>query len=595
MASISVSANPTTVDPSGTSSISGTYSLGVGETYTSLTITTNGGSLSNKSVSNGSFSATWTAPSTPGGRKFVLASLSYRDSSNDVQIRTDSVYINIRDSSTDVAPDVTSVTASKTSINTGESITVSATVTGSPTPSVAWSGGGSFGNSDSRRTSWSSSSSGTFTLTITATNIAGSDSGSVTVTVSASTGTAPTVTNVSATDTSITVGESITVSATVTGSPTPTVSWSGGGSFGSSSSSSSTWSASSAGSYTLTITATNSVGTDSGSVSVTVSATPPTPTVPSVTDITRSVGGAISVGQTVTLTATVTGSPTPSVQWSGSGTFGSPNSKSTTWSSSTAGDFIITCTAANSAGSGSRTIGLPVRALAAPTITSLNAYEQGGGGSPITSTTKDSTISLQAVVTGQPFPTGSWTATGGTLGNTGSGSLTPTWTATAVGSFTITVTATNSQGSASKSITITVTAPIAPSITSLTVTPTSAATGPDGRVYSSCILQTQLQYHGAAPPAEEHLPILVLRLSRNGLRAVRGHLPSKRRRQMPIVLSRKLLLSRSQLLPRRQSVICPRQDDNRTERGNYCKRNSNRSTHTINKLDEPLRFPLLRR
>ncbi len=166
-----------------------------------------------------------------------------------------------------VAPNITSFTATPSTINEGDSSTLAWTVTGSPTSLTIDQGVGPVTGSSTSVTPTT-----TTTYTLTATNAQGSDTATVTVTVSAAP-VAPTITSFTATPSTINEGDSSTLAWTVTGSPTPTLSINQGVGTVTGSSTSVTPTTTT----TYTLTATNSEGNATEDVTVTV--TPLTATI----------------------------------------------------------------------------------------------------------------------------------------------------------------------------------------------------------------------------------------------------------------------------------------------------------------------------
>lgn len=164
-------------------------------------------------------------------------------------------------------PPLITISASPTTIGTGNSSTLSWSVTNSPTSCTAsgsWSGGK--GSSGTQSTGVLGTA-GAYTYTLACSNGAGSDTKSTTVTVID-----PPVVTVTVNPTSITTGSSANLSWNATGSPS---SCTAGGSWSGTKAASggpvTTGTMSTAGTYIYSLSCTNAGGTGSGQASLTVS------------------------------------------------------------------------------------------------------------------------------------------------------------------------------------------------------------------------------------------------------------------------------------------------------------------------------------
>jgi|GEM_PF-3001336 len=176
--------------------------------------------------------------------------------------------------------------------------------------------------------------------------------------------------------------------------------------------------------------------------------------------------GTVSVGDSVTFTASVTPLTDTSVTWTKSnGAFGTQTATTTVWSSSTPGTFTVTATSAVALGrSGFAT----VTVVAAPTTPMITVLANATTG----------TTGLTASIPAQAGSTYVWTITGGTI-TAGQGTTSITFTAGANGSLSLGCTVTNPAGKASTPGTATVAVVPAPTTPVITA-PASAAEGAAG-------------------------------------------------------------------------------------------------------------------
>ena len=165
------------------------------------------------------------------------------------------------------APVIDSISCSPSSLNVGDDVTCTATLSGGTPSSYAWIGGDSSTSSASYSTSFGTAGSKTVSLTVR--NEAGSDSGSTTVTVQTPVA-APVIDSVSCSPSSPSVGDSVTCTATLSGGTPDSYAWSGGDSSGSSASYSTSFSTS--GSKTVSLTVTNTAGSATETLLLTVAA-----------------------------------------------------------------------------------------------------------------------------------------------------------------------------------------------------------------------------------------------------------------------------------------------------------------------------------
>ena len=166
------------------------------------------------------------------------------------------------------APVIDSISCSPSSLNVGDDVTCTASLSGGTPSSYAWIGGDSSTSSASYSTSFGTAGSKTVSLTVR--NEAGSDSGSTTVTVQTPVA-APVIDSVSCSPSSPSVGDSVTCTATLSGGTPDSYAWSGGDSGGSSASYSTSFSTSGSKTVSLTVTNTGGSATQTASVSVAAS------------------------------------------------------------------------------------------------------------------------------------------------------------------------------------------------------------------------------------------------------------------------------------------------------------------------------------
>ncbi|GAA4467369.1 hypothetical protein GCM10023093_23170 [Nemorincola caseinilytica] len=342
-------------------------------------------------------------------------------------------------------PTITSISASSSIVCIGAPLTLTAvgtTGTGSPT-SFSWGGPNSFSAATATGstgfTATTAAESGVYSVTVTypGTGCTSMPATSGTIDVNA----VPTVADVTADNNTLCVGTALTLTAgAVTGTGTPSYNWSGPNSY------SATTSANSA-VFTATTTAASGVytlvvtypGTGCSSSQVTTSPAVTVNALPTVASI-DATPGTLCVGETISLSAgAVTGTGTPTYNWSG------PNSYSTTTSGNST-SFATSTTAASGVyslsvtypGAGCTSAGVASSAItvnAVPSIADITA-----------STDLICTGTLLTLTAGTPSGTGSitsynWTGPNSysTTTSSGSTSFTPGTTA-ATGNYSLSVT-----------------------------------------------------------------------------------------------------------------------------------------------------------
>ncbi len=226
-------------------------------------------------------------------------------------------------SGTPAAPVITSFTSNPSSIQAGQSATLSWSVTGATTLSIS-------GIGTVTGTSTTVSPSTTTTYTLTATNSGGSSTATTTVTVSAT----PTITvSVSPSSASVATGGTQTFTATVTGTTNQSVTWTATG--GTITSAGVFTAGTTAGSFTVKATSVQDT-TKSGTASVTITA--PQPITVSVAPLNPT----LFANGTQQFTATVSNAQNTAVNWSATG--GTISSTGLYTAGATTGTFTVTAT-----------------------------------------------------------------------------------------------------------------------------------------------------------------------------------------------------------------------------------------------------------
>jgi chitodextrinase len=356
------------------------------------------------------------------------------------------------------APSIASFTASPTSIVSGNSSTLSWSVSGNPTPTLSISGVGTVTG-----TSVAVSPTATTTYTLTATSSAGSATAQVTVTVTPAT-VAPTIASFTASPTSIVSGNTSTLSWSASGNPTPTLSINNGVGtvIGTSVAVSPT------ATTTYTLTATNSAGNKTAQVTVTVT---PATVAPTIVSFTASPTSIVS-GKSSTLSWSVSGNPTPTLSINnGVGTV-----SGTSVSVSPTATTTYTITATSSAGTATAQLTVTVTAATAGPSVPTGLTATATSTSQISLSWTVSTDNAGATITGYHlFRNGTQSATAGTWPAYTITGLTPSTT------YTFTVAAVDSAGNVSgqsaSAIATTQGPTAAPTIASLTASPATISSG----------------------------------------------------------------------------------------------------------------------
>ena len=370
-------------------------------------------------------------------------------------------------------PAIDAINCSSASPAVDESVTCTATLSGGAPDSWTWSGGSDNGDGDSYTTSFSEA--GEHTVSLTVANSAGSDTESTTVSVSVEeTLQAPLIDGINCIPSSPAVGEAITCIAGLSGGAPESYEWRAGSSSGGGETH--TTSFSKAGEYTVSLTVANSAGSDTESTTLTVaeSAEQPAVQAPIISNINCS-PPAPAVNEEITCTAALSGDAPESRAWSGGSSSGSGETYTTSFNGT--GEYTVSLTVTNSAGSDTESTTLTVAesaeqpAVQAPIISSINC-------SPPAPAVNEE-ITCTATLSGDALE--SWAWSGGS--SSGSGE-TYTTSFSETGEHAVSLTVTNAAGSDTDSITISVEPPAvqAPIIDSINCTRTRVTVNPFGEV-----------------------------------------------------------------------------------------------------------------
>jgi hypothetical protein len=358
----------------------------------------------------------------------------------------------------------------------GTSPTLAPTITGVPTPTYQWQTNGvNIGGATSATLPLSNVqySQNGYVYSLIASNLVGLVTNSMTLTVIV----APSITGLG--NQSASIGDTVSISPTVSGVPTPTYQWQVGGVnltdgadvngstiSGSQTSSLSIANAQAADSGTYSLIASNSAGIVTNSMVLTVSGGNVLPF------ITGPVNQTVGQGSNATFTASVSGLPTPTIQWldqTGTPITGANNSTLTlTNVSYSQNGYVYSIVASNVVGSVTNSATLTV--IVPPVITSQPASVVA---------TNTQSVSFTVAATGVPAPKYQWYRNGSAVSSVANSTATnATFTISAVApsdnNSTYYVLISNAAGS-TNSATVSLTVNSAMSAT--TFTPANAATG----------------------------------------------------------------------------------------------------------------------
>ena len=403
------------------------------------TATVSGGAPASYAWSGGSSSgsgATYTASFSEAGEHTVSLTVT-NSAGSDTESTTLTVVEPLQ------SPAIDAVNCSPASPAVGESVTCTATLSGGAPDSWSWSGGSDNGDGDSYITSFTEA--GEHAVSLTVTNSAGSDTESTTVSVE-ETLQAPLIDGINCTPSSPAAGEAITCVAGLSGGAPQSYGWRVGSSSGDGETH--TTSFSKAGEYAVSLTVTNSAGSDTESTVLTVVAAPAGDDIqPPVIDSITCTPASPAAAEDVTCTATLSGDAPESWTWSGGASSGSGETYTTSFSK--AGEYAVSLTVTNSAGSDTESTTLTVEesteqpAVQAPVIDSINC-------SPPAPAVNEE-ITCTATLSGDAPE--SWAWSGGS--SSGSGE-THTTSFDSAGEHAVSLTVTNSAGSDTESTTLTV-------------------------------------------------------------------------------------------------------------------------------------------
>ena len=251
-------------------------------------------------------------------------------------------------------PVIDAVNCSPSAPSATETVVCSATLSGGAPESWAWRTADGTGSGVNHSTSFSKA--GDYAVSLTVTNAAGSDSESVTLTVGALQ--APVIDAVNCSPSSPSATETVVCSASLSGGAPESYAWRTADGSGSGVNHSTSFSK--AGDYAVSLTVTNAAGSDSESITLTVAEEPPPAEgiQPPVIEAIICTPEFPIVNHGVSCTAKLSGGAPDTYHWGGSGvrqsgfTFSPLPAK--------AGDYVVSLTVANIAGSDSESITLTV-------------------------------------------------------------------------------------------------------------------------------------------------------------------------------------------------------------------------------------------
>jgi hypothetical protein len=329
------------------------------------------------------------------------------------------------------APAFTTQPSSQT-VAAGASVTFAASASGNPAPTYQWRKNGTAiaGATSSTYTIDAVGAADVAVYTVVASNSAGTVvSGNATLLVNSpvQSSAQPAITTQPVSQTA-NAGGSVTFSVVATGTPAPTYVWRRNGvTFSGWTGSSLTLNAlttSDAGTYT--VVASNAAGSvTSASATLTVNTLPVFTLQPA--------GKTVTAGANVTLTATVSGSPTPTLQWHKNGTAIAGATAAVLQLNTVTVDSAATYTlvATNAAGSVTSSAAV-LKVNVPPTITQQPANQTAAVGTKAT---------FSVVATGSPAPTYQWRRNGAAIaGATGPSSVVQNITTTSAANYSVIVT-----------------------------------------------------------------------------------------------------------------------------------------------------------
>ena len=360
------------------------------------------------------------------------------DARRDVWLRSSQIEVSLRAPPAFVdwqnLPEVHGITCSPSSPLVDESVTCTVAISGGDPVSWAWRGGAAPGDSETYITSFSEA--GEHTIWLTATYDDGS-SGTVSTTVSVKGPLQPPVIDsISCAPSSPAVDEDVTCTADFGGGAPVSWAWHGGVSNGGAPAYSTSFA--SAGETAVSLTLANAAGSDTKSVTLTVEQPLQAPLIEGISCAPSQLATA---DEDVTCTATLSGGVPDSWSWIG----GLSGGRAAVYSPSfnEEGDYAISLTVANAAGSVTDSITLPVGDLQAPVVNAVNCTPS----SPVV----DWEITCTADLGGDEPESYEWRV-GGSSGD----GETYTASFSKAGDYAVSLTVTNTAGSATHSITLTV-------------------------------------------------------------------------------------------------------------------------------------------
>ena len=303
-------------------------------------------------ASNGSAATYITSFSTAGSKTISLTVAN--TAGNDTESTTLSVAEPLQ------PPAIDSISCAPSFPVVDDDVTCTANLSGGAPDSWTWSGGGS-GDGETHTTSFSEA--GEHTISLTVTNSAGSDTESTTLTITEPLQ-PPAIDSISCAPSFPVVDDDVTCTANLSGDAPDSWTWSGGSDNGDGDSY--TTSFNDAGEHTVSLTVTNSAGSDTESTTVSVEEALQAPLIDGINCIPSSP----AAGEEITCIAGLSGGAPQSYEWRVGSSSGSGETHTTSFGK--AGEYAVSLTVSNSAGSDNASTTVDVGpGLAPPEIDSI--------------------------------------------------------------------------------------------------------------------------------------------------------------------------------------------------------------------------------